>query len=264
VGIVLFLVAAVIASVGFAVWRTGRRSARARALAATAAQLGLDYSAVDLFDDAWQPFRLFGLGAARGVEDVCYGTLDGARVRSFDYWYRDEDHSGLSLGDGALAPDHRFSCAVVTLPASCPRLAVGRREPGDRLLELVGGDLVELELDAFNRRFAVRGEDRRFAVALLDQRMMEALLQLPDAVTAAVAEDRLLLIARELPPEGVARLLHAAARIQSAVPRVLSSLYPLRPGFDPGQAPPTRSPKDALLAATDAPEREDAAGMWWF
>lgn len=219
---------------------------------------------MDLFNDAWQPFPLFGLGTARGVEHVCYGALDGTTVRSFDYWYRDDDHTGLTLGDGALAADHRFSCAVVPLPASCPRLAVERRAPGDRLWELVGGDLVELELDAFNRRFAVRGEDRRFAVALLDQRMMEALLTLPTGVTVAVAEDRILLIARELAPVGVAGLLHASARIEAAVPQVLGSLYPLRPGFDANAT--TRVPKanGTARAATDGTEPSDATGLWWF
>ena len=260
-GLLLFLVIAVAASVGFALWRSGRRSARARALAAMATHLGLDYAAVDPFDDAWQPFALFGLGAVRGVEHVCYGTLDGVAVRSFDYWYRDEGHTGLTLGDGALAPDHRFSCAVVSLPASCPRLAVQRRQPGDRLLELVGGDLVALELDAFNRRFAVRGEDRRFAVALLDQRMMQALLHLPDAVTVTVAEDRMLLIARQMPAGDVAGLLHAAAAVQKSVPHVLASLYPLRAGFEAEAATAAHRAKPA---ASDATEPEDGTGLWWF
>ncbi len=260
---VALLVLAAIVSTVLAIVRAGRRDSRLRALAALASRLGLDYAAVDVLNDAWQPFRLFGLGVDRGVEHVISGTFDGGEVHAFDYWYREEDRSRLPLGDGALAPVRRFSCAWVSLPASCPRLVVERRDLADHLLELVGGDLVELDLDAFNHRFAVRSEDRRFAVALLDQRMMEALLALPASATVAVAEDRLLLISRQLPAEGVERLLRAASDLKGRVPRVLSSLYPLRPGFRPGDAP---VPDGGVMARGSAEGRDtgEDPGLWWF
>jgi hypothetical protein len=88
---------------------------------------------------------------------------------------------------------------------------------------------VRLELDAFDRRFRVGSEDRRFAVAFLDQRMMQALLSLPEEVTADVGEDVLLLRGPRMPAGQMILLLDTASRLQRAVPRVFSSLFPPRP-----------------------------------
>jgi peptidoglycan hydrolase-like protein with peptidoglycan-binding domain len=263
--VLLLVVALAVGSVVLALMRAGGRDARSRSLAALAERLGLDYAATDVFNDAWQPFRLFGLGTDRGVADVLYGSMEGAQVRAFEYWYRDDAGDGTSLGEFAVTPTLRFSCAAVTLSASCPRLVVDHRDLGDDLMELVGGDIVELDLEAFDRRFAVRSEDRRFAMALLDQRMMEALMDLPQAATVAVAEDRLLVIARLLPPDGVERLLRSAARLQAVVPRVLSSLYPLRPGFRPGDGASAGHVADPLKGVEigDGASSEPP-GLWWF
>ena len=265
-GSVLLLVAcAVVAAVAASVARSRRTDARARSLMALAERLGLSYSAVDLFHDAWQPFPLFGLGTERGVENVVYGTLGEVEVRAFDYWYRSEDPSHLRAEPLLASRTTRYSCAGVGLGASCPPLVVQRHEAADRLLELVEGDLVELDLDAFNRRFAVRSPDRRFAMALLDQRMMAAVLTLPDPATLLVAEDRLLLVAPGLPAQGVEELLRAAARSQAAVPHVLASLYPLRAGFRPQDRAPAASDAARAAAAIDpAGEPSDTTGLWWF
>jgi hypothetical protein len=88
---------------------------------------------------------------------------------------------------------------------------------------------IELELEGFNRRFAVQTEDERFAVAFLEQRMMEALLALPDGVTLEATGDVVLLSAPELPAEQVLRLDDAAVAIHDRVPRSLPSLFPPRP-----------------------------------
>jgi hypothetical protein len=66
---------------------------------------------------------------------------------------------------------------------------------------------------------------------------------MPLETALAVHEDRLLLVARRLRPDEVAVLLHATAAIAKAVPRVLPSLYPLRPGLSGELGPMT--PADA-------------------
>jgi hypothetical protein len=259
--VVLVVVGAVCAGLR----RNRRAEARARSLMALAGRVGLSYSAVDLFHDAWQPFPLFGLGTQRGVENVVYGTLEGIEVRAFDYWYRTEDPSPLRTDALLGAAVTRYSCAGVGLAASCPPLVVQRHDATDRLLELVEGDLVELDLEDFNRRFAVRSPDRRFAMALLDQRMMAAVLTLPGPASIVVAEDRLLLVAPGLPVDGVEDLLRAAARVAAAVPHVLASLYPLRAGFRPQDRPPVASDAPRAAAALDrAGEPSDTTGLWWF
>ncbi|MGZ4148778.1 MAG: hypothetical protein ACXVQJ_01930 [Actinomycetota bacterium] len=203
-------------------WRKG---ARARALAGVARQLGLAFGPVDLFNDGWLPFRLFGLGTRRTVDNVVYGTLDGVEVRAFDYRFEDADAGSLTLPvQFDVSEGRAFSCGVAGVAATCPSLIVERRGARQPIDDLVGGDVLPLELDEFNRRFRVRCEDQRFAVAFLEQRMMAALLTMPLETALAVHEDRLLLVARRLPANEVAVLLHATAAVAKAVPRVLPSL----------------------------------------
>jgi hypothetical protein len=224
--------------------RAWHRGTRARALAGVARQLGLAFGPVDLFDDGWLPFRLFGLGTRRTVDNVVYGTLDGVEVRAFDYRFADVDAGSLTvpaLFD--VAEGRAFSCGVAAVAATCPSLIVERKGARQPIDDLVGGDVLPLELEEFNRRFRVRCEDQRFAVAFLEQRMMAALLTMPLETALAVHEDRLLLVARRLRPDEVAVLLHATAAIAKAVPRVLPSLYPLRPGLSGELGPMT--PADA-------------------
>jgi hypothetical protein len=63
--------------------------------------------------------------------------------------------------------------------------------------------------------------------------MMEGLLAIPDAVTAEVNENVLLLRAPVLPAEQVLRLYDAAVAIHRRLPRSLPSLFPPRPAEGP-------------------------------
>ncbi len=256
-GFLLWIVLAV-GTAELAVVRSRGRGRRAAALRRLAEALGLGYAATDVFDERWEPFRLFAMGRARGIENVLFGRFEGADVRAFDYWYREgadrETRASIAfdtpVGLAAwIGLTRRFSCAVGGLPASCPKLVAEPKRFRDRLVELVAPD-VPLESERFARRFRVRCEDPRFAVAFLDPRMMDALLELPRRTALALSENRLLLVSRELPPTSVLKLLHVAAGLVRAAPAVVESLYPLRPGFRPEDEPagPTiRSAVDRLL-----------------
>lgn len=184
---------------------------------------GLDFEPLDLSDDtAWLPFPMFGR-ARRGTENVVWERARGRDVRAFDFWYEDP------APDRPITPRRHLTCAVVPLPASAPRLRVSPRDLDDDLRAVLGLREIELELEAFNRRFAVRTEDERFAIAFLEQRMMEAILALPEAITVDVNEDVALLWAPELPAEQMLRLFEAAVAIHRRIPRSLPGLFPRRP-----------------------------------
>ena len=171
-------------------------------------------------DELWLPFGLFGRGSARGTENAVWSAADDG-VRVFDYWYQDDR-------DGQ--PETvRLTCALVELPFGVPRLVVEPRDPLDIVSDAVGLRRIELELEAFNRRFEVRTDDRRFAVAFLDQRMMQAMLGLPEELTLTVNEDRLLLSAPLLSAPQVLLLFDGARALREHIPRVMASLYPTRP-----------------------------------
>jgi hypothetical protein len=219
-------VASAIAGAVFVLRRRAPRTGRARSAAALAERMDLTYSQVDLFGDGWQPFHFFGLGTRRAIENVLAGTIDDVEVRVFDYSYLVDQDGSFKVVEGR----HRFSCGVIAVPASCPKLAVQPRTMTDDLIGLVGGEVLPLELEEFNRRFHVRCEDQRFAIAFLEQRMMGALLRSPLRVALAASDDRILLVARELAVEQITVLLHALAAVRRAFPRSLPSLYPLRAG----------------------------------
>jgi hypothetical protein len=204
-----------------------RRLGRDRQLMLVCMRAGLRFAPVDPFEDLWLPFQLFGRGTERGTENAVWQESDGGAVHAFEFWYRERE-GGADHGSTA-----RLSCAVVRLPTTCPRLTVEPRDAIDVLEDAVGLDRIEMELDAFNRRFRVSSSDRRFAVALLDQRMMQEILGLPDGVSILVGDDTMLLHAEVLPAGEVLLLLDAARRLQAHVPRVVASLYPPEPDKGP-------------------------------
>ncbi len=208
-------------------WRLRRGTARQRKLMLLCRRAGLDFAPVDLFaDTAWLPFPMFGR-PRHGTENVVWERRRGTDLRAFDYWYEDPSP------DRPVSPRRRLTCAVMPLGASAPQLQIAPRDLDDDLMALAGLGEIELELERFNRRFAVRAEDERFAVAFLEQRMMEALLALPDGVAVDVNEDTVLLSAPELPAEQVLRLYDAAVAIHGRIPRSLPSLFPPRPTEGP-------------------------------
>lgn len=219
----IWLAIAVIAVVAVG-WRLRRRRDRTRQLMVLCRQASLEFAPFDPFPDtSWLPFRLFGQGPPRGTENVVWNDADGDDARAFDFWFEERRR------EDSLPVRHRYSCALVALPFACRRLEVAPHGLADDVRELIDGDDLELELEAFNRRFDVRTDDRRFAVTFLDQRMMRALMTLPEGVTVLVNEDRMLLIASLLPAARVLLLLEAARAMRRNVPSVVASLYPPRP-----------------------------------
>jgi hypothetical protein len=218
----------VVLVVAVAAWRFRGRRDRQHQLMAACARASLEFSTFDPFPDTvWLPFRLFGLGPGRGTENVVWNDTDGEDARAFDYWYEERRN------DDTLPVIRRFSCALVALPFACRRLEVAPHDSLEGVRELIGGGDLELELEAFNRRFDVRADDRRFAVTFLDQRMMRAMMALPGGITVLVNEDRLLLIAPLLPAPDVLLMLEAARAVRRSVPPVVASLYPPRPSKGP-------------------------------
>jgi hypothetical protein len=205
-------------------WRFGRRRDRQRQLMMVCRRASLEFSTFDPFPDTiWLPFRLFGRGTNRGTENVVWNDDDGDDARAFDFWLEERK------SEDSVPVVRRFSCALVALPFACRRLEVAPHGAADDVRELLEGNDLELELEAFNRRFDVHAEDRRFAVTFLDQRMMRTMMALPPGVSMLVNEDRMLLVASLLPAAEVLLLLEAARAMRRHVPPVVASLYPPRP-----------------------------------
>lgn len=207
-------------------WRARGADARQRAIMLACWRSGLRFSVLNPFPDAmWLPFPLFAPARRPRISNVVWGRRDEG-TRAFDLRVATtsaEEDPGLQLVDTIA-----ISCAVATLPFSCPRLAVtprGRTDPSGLPLH---GDEVRLELDTFNRRFLVTAVDPRAAVTFLDQRMMRALLAMPVPASLHVNERTLLLTAPRGSAGEVLVMLETARGLARSVPSVTASLYPPR------------------------------------
>ena len=210
-------------------WRVIRRRDRACQLMLLCQRAGLEFSPIDPFPDTLSlPFRWLGDGRWVRAENVVWNRVRGDDVRAFDLLVEQ-----VSRDDDLPRTVRRHVCASAALALGCPRLEVRPRDAMSRVTDTFGGTDVELELEAFGRRFRVRCDDRRFAVAFCDQRMMRAMMALPPGVAIAVNEDRLLVSATDLRPSEMLLLLEAARAMRRAVPPVLAGMYPPRPTKGP-------------------------------
>lgn len=199
---------------------------RMQAFACIATQLGLSFTAEDPFGTLSEPFKLFGKGDGRGVENVLHGTWQGQEVRAFDYWYYEE--SADTKGHTSRSYS-RFDCVLMRIEAACSPLTI---DP-ENLLTRLAGHLamhdIEFESGAFNSAFNVRSPDRKFANDLIDARMQAWLLRHGDGFSFEIAGDRFLCISGKIDPAGFVTLLGTAKGFRDQVPRVVASLYPVNP-----------------------------------
>lgn len=239
------VVAAIVVVAAVAVLRARSGSARQRALLQLCADAGLACAVLDPFPGTTLlPFRLFGSGAAHGLENVVWDAGADDAIRVFDLWVQPSTDEARRT----------MTCGVVPLPFAVRPIAILARGNADPSEEPVAGEVVHLELDAFERRFEVRAVDARAAVALLDQRMMAALLRLPLSVAIHVHEDRMLLVGPLLDPGDVLVLLACATGLAAQVPPVVASLYPPRPSRGPYEDRWLQGSWSADPTSADAPE----------
>jgi hypothetical protein len=165
-------------------------------------------------------FRFLRLSASvREIENTSWGTWRGMDVAVFDYWF-------ARSGDPSRDDYEYYTCVVAPAERSWPGLAVFPERLEHRLAGVVGQGDLDLELEAFNRAFAVRTDDRRFASALLDARMMQWLLDLPRGSGFEIAADSLLFHTPRRVDRDLEHILETLATFRDRIPPVVRSLYP--------------------------------------
>ena len=162
----LLLILAIAAGTGYFQFRI--RQGRVNAVAAIAARINFDLSADDERGVGSLPFSLFQQGRGRKASLVISGVHNDLPLSIFDYQYYTEGNKSRQY--------HRFTCAVLTIPAACPPLQLTHENLMTRLGDHLGHHDVKLEYDDFNRRFLVNCEEQKFAFTLLDGQMMQWLL----------------------------------------------------------------------------------------
>jgi hypothetical protein len=206
------------------------------------------FSERDEHDGASLPFGLCRRGDLTVVRNVSCGAIDGREVRLFDLdvMVRRDATSGMEprpqrmiaklIVDSFAEDDtathavtERWECALVRAGAECGRVSVAPEGLMTMLADIVTFRDQDLELEAFNRAFEVRADDRRFANALLDARMIELLVDRAVGCVVETVGNRILVAspAGDVPDADV--LIGLAFAIAEHVPRVVTSLHPAAP-----------------------------------
>jgi len=210
-----------------------RKARRNLELARLAAEHGFTYVEDDLFLSARLPFKIFRLGNRTQVENTMLGqTRDGFPVRIFDLAVWEEKQTE----DGTSESRHRFlTCCLVETDHSFPHLVVQPDTLATRLLEKVGMPSIDLESEAFNRRFLVTCEDERFARMFLDPQMMELMLATEGEFQFEVRGGAFLVAGPQLPAHLCLSLVGLSSRFRELVPPVVLEYHPDLPPVFGGQ-----------------------------
>jgi hypothetical protein len=113
----------------------------------------------------WAPF---GVGTGRSATNVILGEHGGYPFAAFQY------HWTTSSGDDRTR--HHIGVIALRLPAALPAIQVAPEGVIAAVAPGLARADIDLESDAFNRRYRVSCEDRKYAVDVLTPRTVEALL----------------------------------------------------------------------------------------
>jgi hypothetical protein len=254
VGGFLFAVAVCLV-LGIALVQWALQQRRREDLAEVAARHGLQHSHVDPFGCTRVAFPLFRKGDGRVAENVVWrDRADGLPIRAFDFSYYTEHRDEA----GNVVRNHKhFSCVMAQVDGAWPDLSITKEGILEKALDLVGLGDIQLESDAFNRRFALRSPDRRFAVTFVDARMIDFLLS-TDAQLAFHVKGRWVLIASDpVSPELVPALLRVGEAFVEHIPRVVYELWPSPFRDEQGRPLPAGDEAYGLaVAAAEEAERD--------
>lgn len=231
-GMVLFVLGlaavAVVAVVGFQLEQKRRDRVLAYALGRGWRYDGEDRSLVD----AW-PGQPFGEGDNRRARSVLTGQESGRSFVAFDYSY--DTHTNTSKGRRTRT--HRYAVCVVPLPTALGVVAVLPENILTRAAGAVGvSSDIDLESEAFNRRFRVRARNAKLASDVLPPRTMDYLVGLPpDTVPAFRLQGTHVIAWRDgrLEPADVVRTCAVIDRVIDGIPSFVWRDAGLPGGYDP-------------------------------
>jgi hypothetical protein len=157
--------------IGIIIYSKIQADKRRAALAAYAAQRGLNFSSEDPFDipGRLEDFSLMQSGSSRCASNVFWGTVGGSEIMLFEYQY--------VTGSGKHRTTHHYVCCQWRLPVPLASLAVRPENVLDHVAEWFGHNDIDFESSEFSRRYHVKGDDKREVYAVFHPRMMEFLMQ---------------------------------------------------------------------------------------
>jgi hypothetical protein len=205
------------------------------------------FAETDEHDSASLPFGLCRRGDLAVARHAICGVVAGREVRVFDLeiLIRAEETrlsggpQGLigELVDRALEEEavdgyvltQRWECALIRADAECWRLAVSPEGVLSSLADVAIVPDQDLELEAFNRAFEVRADDRKFASDFLDPRMASFLVEHATGCVLETVGNRILVARPAGDRPDLDALLALAFGVADRVPDAVKALHPALP-----------------------------------
>jgi hypothetical protein len=209
-----------------------RNAGRTQTLQRLATANGFAYLDEDWFDSTRVPFHIFRMGNRSRAENMIVGhAADGAPTRLFDLTTWDEKQTNEGIQETRF---RHLTCCLTETEWTYPHLVVQPETIATRLLATVGMPSIDLESEAFNRRFLVTSEDERFARMFLDPQMMELLLATEGEFQFEVLGRWLLVAGPTLPAKLWLSLVGLSSRFRELVPDVVREYHPDLPDIVEG------------------------------
>lgn len=213
-GLLLVVLVAAVVGVGVVAYRIDQK--RRERLMQYALMRGWTYVAEDPgLVDRW-PGEPFGKGDHRRARTVLTGTEDGRPFTAFEYSY--ETHTTDSKG-GRSTTTHRWTVCVVPMPTWLGTVQVVPETALDRMASAVGLVTdIDLESEAFNRRFRVSASSRKLASDVLTPRTMEYLVAVGAEAWRTCGSDLVGFAQGRLDPAEVVKTCAVLGRVLDGVP----------------------------------------------
>jgi hypothetical protein len=208
---------------------------------------------------------------------VSCGVIDAREVRTFDLEVIVHDDGTGGIGATSLADlldivvdegagsggtvTERWECALVRAGAECARLVVTPEGILTTLADLAIVPDQDVELEAFNRAFEVRADDRKFASDLLDPRMVAFLVERASGCMVETVGNRILVARPASEPPDLDSLLWLAFGVADRVPRAVKTLHPPLPAGELSPRCPI-APSGAVRSIEPLTERSGAFDPW--
>lgn len=165
----------------------------------------------------------------RGEVDDAVPGLGSLAVELFEYHYAVTTSNGKS----STTHHYHFTCAHADLGLDLGQVVIRKEHWGDKLVQAIGFDDIDLEDPDFSKRFMVKAADRRDAYELLGRDLMDYLLA-NDGWRVETLGRSLLAYRKGSPkPEDYDALLGFVEGLSRSLPRVFVNSERERRGLSP-------------------------------
>lgn len=235
-GGILLLLFAGLALAGLLVWYSHHQEQK-RLEAFQLWARGRDWSyRPDKRKDPGYAYELFERGHSRWLRHLVWKEfeaptpgLSAVKPALFEYHYA----ITRSTGKSTSTSHYYFSCLLVDPGLDLGAVELTREGLGDKLLQAIGFDDIDLEDPEFSRRYAVKARRREEAYALFDQAMMRFLTALEPPSLATNGRELLLFAETSASPAVYESMTRFALRFLAQLPRPLVNAERAARGLPP-------------------------------